>query len=55
VLTEAFPSEREELGALVEEAGMSRIYAGIHYRFDVEAGQGVGRRAAAKALAGSLD
>lgn len=55
VLTDAFPSEREELGALVEEAGMSRIYAGIHYRFDVEAGQGVGRRAAAKALGGSLE
>jgi membrane-associated phospholipid phosphatase len=55
VLSDAFPSERSRLGALVEEAGMSRIYAGIHYRFDVEAGQGVGRRAAAKALAGSLE
>ena len=54
VLTDAFPSEREELDSLVKEAGMSRIYAGIHYRFDIEAGQGVGRRAAAKALAGSL-
>jgi membrane-associated phospholipid phosphatase len=43
------------LDAVVEEAGMSRIYAGIHYRFDVEAGQGIGRRAAAKALAGSLE
>src|SRR5438874_7255039 len=52
VLADAFPSERAGLDALVEEAGMSRIYAGIHYRFDVEAGQGVGRRAAAKALAG---
>ena len=54
MLSDAFPSERGGLDALVEEAGMSRIYAGIHYRFDVEAGQGVGRRAAAKALAGSL-
>jgi membrane-associated phospholipid phosphatase len=55
VLADAFPSEREGLDALVEEAGLSRIYAGIHYHFDVEAGQGVGRRAAAKALAGSLE
>ena len=55
VLADAFPSERRRLDKLVEEAGMSRIYAGIHYRFDVEAGQGVGRRAAAKALAGSLE
>ena len=54
VLADAFPSERAGLDALVEEAGMSRIYAGIHYRFDIEAGQGVGRRAAAKALTGSL-
>jgi len=55
VLADAFPSERAGLDALVEEAGMSRIYAGIHYRFDIVAGQGVGRRAAAKALAGSLE
>ena len=55
VLSDAFPSERRRLDGLVEEAGMSRIYAGIHYRFDIEAGQGVGRRAAAKALAGRLE
>ena len=55
VLAGAFPSERGALDAMVEEAGMSRIYAGIHYRFDVEAGQAIGQRAAAKALAGSLE
>jgi hypothetical protein len=55
VLSDAFPSERRRLDALVVEAGMSRVYAGIHYRFDVEAGQDIGRRAAAKALAGSLE
>ena len=55
VLADAFPSERAGLDALVEEAGMSRIYAGIHYRFDIVDGQGIGRRAAAKALAGSLE
>jgi membrane-associated phospholipid phosphatase len=55
VLSDAFPGERRRLDALVSEAGMSRVYAGIHYRFDVEAGQDIGRRAAAKALAGSLE
>jgi membrane-associated phospholipid phosphatase len=55
VLADVFPSERDGLNAAVEEAGLSRVYAGIHYRFDIEAGQGVGRRAAAKALAGSLE
>ena len=55
VLSDAFPSERRQLDALVAEAGMSRVYAGIHYHFDVEAGQGIGRRVAAKALAGSLE
>ena len=55
VLSDAFPSERSRLDVLVEEAGLSRVYAGIHYRFDIEAGQAIGRRAAAKALAGSLE
>ena len=55
VLAHEFPSEREWLDDQVEEAGMSRVYAGIHYLFDIDAGHGVGERAAAKALAGSLE
>ena len=55
VLSHAFPSDRDMLQATLEEAGMSRIYAGIHYLFDVEAGREVGAYAAAKALAGSLE
>jgi hypothetical protein len=55
MLSSAFPSERAMLDALVEEAGVSRIYAGIHYLFDITAGHGIGERAAAKALAGSLE
>ena len=55
VLAAMLPSERQGLEALVEEAGLSRIYAGIHYRFDVEGGQHIGRFAAAAALAGSLE
>ena len=49
------PSERERLEAIIAEAGLSRVYGGIHYRFDIEAGQEIGRGAAALALAGSLE
>lgn len=55
VLIDAFPGERDRLDAIVAEAGLSRMYGGIHYRFDIEAGQTIGRSAAALALAGSLE
>lgn len=55
VLIDAFPSEREQLEGYITQAGLSRMYAGIHYRFDVAAGQNIGRGAAALALAGSLE
>ena len=54
VLAAEYPSERPMLEALAEEASLSRLYAGIHYRFDMEAGLELGRRAAAKALAADL-
>jgi membrane-associated phospholipid phosphatase len=54
VLAAAFPSERRALDAVAEEASLSRLYAGIHYRFDMQAGLALGRRAAAKALAADL-
>ena len=38
VLARGFPGERRELEAMVE-ARVSRMYAGFHYRFDLEAGQ----------------
>ncbi len=55
-LSHAFPESAtgEWLDSNVDEAGWSRIYAGIHYVFDIEAGHEVGERAAAKALAGKL-
>ena len=55
VVMDAFPSERGRLKAIIEEAGLSRMYGGIHYRFDIEGGQAIGRGAAALALAGSLE
>jgi hypothetical protein len=54
VLADAFPSERGRLAALVEEAGLSQLYSGLQFRFDIEAGQATGRAAAALALAGDL-
>ena len=51
VLAARFPSERARLEGLAEEAAMSRIYGGIHYRFDGEAGLALGRTVAAWALA----
>ena len=46
VLSAFFPEERAQLDAMVIEAGLSRMYAGIHYRFDIEAGQQLGRSVA---------
>lgn len=46
VLRAFFPEKGAQLDAMVTEAGLSRMYAGIHYRFDIEAGQRLGRRVA---------
>jgi len=51
VLVHFFPEHTSELNTLVEEAGMSRVYAGIHYVFDVTAGQQLGRAVADWVLA----
>ncbi|HET7457186.1 MAG TPA: phosphatase PAP2 family protein [Gemmatimonadaceae bacterium] len=42
VLTYFFPDRATELDALVAEAGLSRMLAGIHFGFDVAAGQTLG-------------
>jgi hypothetical protein len=36
--------------AMGRQAGESRIYAGIHYRFDVDDGYAIARKLSAKAL-----
>ena len=46
VLSYYFPSRAGDINNLVSEAGLSRIVAGIHYRFDVTEGQELGRRVA---------
>ncbi len=50
ILQDAFPAERAMLDALAQEASMSRVYGGIHYRFDGEAGLALGRAVARAAL-----
>jgi hypothetical protein len=51
VLGAQFPAERRRLDAMAEEAAISRLYGGIHYRFDTEAGLALGRTVAAWTLA----
>ena len=51
VLTHFFPDRSAELAGFVSDAGLSRILAGIHYRFDITAGQALGRSVADWAIA----
>jgi membrane-associated phospholipid phosphatase len=51
----AFPEDRSRLEAVALEASLSRLYAGIHYRFDFVAGLALGRNVAALATAANLD
>jgi membrane-associated phospholipid phosphatase len=46
VLSMFFPEHTAQLDAMVEQAGLSRMYGGIHYRFDISAGQTLGRNVA---------
>jgi hypothetical protein len=41
--------------ALGKEAAEARVWAGIHYRFDIDAGQEIGRKVAEKALQRAFD
>jgi membrane-associated phospholipid phosphatase len=46
-----FPSDAQHFAALAQQAGESRIWAGIHYRSDVTAGAALGRAVAQKVIA----
>ena len=50
VLGDRFPSEARRLDDLADQAALSRIYGGIHYRFDGEVGLSLGRTVATWAL-----
>jgi hypothetical protein len=55
VLAAVFPNEQDMLEQVAQEASLSRLYGGIHYRFDMVAGLALGRAVAAKAVAADLD
>jgi hypothetical protein len=50
VLDAQFPEQGGRFFAMGRQAGESRIYAGIHYPFDVEDGLAMARKVAGKAL-----
>jgi membrane-associated phospholipid phosphatase len=50
VLAGFFPSRGAELAAMADEAALSRLYGGIHYRSDNDAGLVLGRRVGQVAL-----
>lgn len=50
VLSDIFPSGASSFNAMRDEAGVSRMYGGIHYRSDVEAGKTHGIHIAAHTL-----
>lgn len=51
VLASLFPDKKAELAGMVSDAGLSRMYAGIHYRFDITAGRDLGDAVARWVLA----
>lgn len=51
VLAGIFPREAKPMLTLGKEAAEARVWAGIHYRFDIEVGQEIGRKVGEKALA----
>jgi len=50
ILGTEFPAERAEMDRQATEATVSRYYAGLHYRFDGDAGLAIARRVADLAL-----
>jgi PAP2 superfamily len=54
VLDGLFPDQGGRYLALAQQAAMSRLYGGIHYQFDIDAGIEIGRELAAKVLAQRL-
>jgi membrane-associated phospholipid phosphatase len=50
VLASFFPQDAARIRYLAEEAALSRVYAGIHYRFDSEAGLQCGQQLSVLAI-----
>jgi hypothetical protein len=50
ILDKHFPEHGGRYFAMGRQAAESRIYAGIHYRFDLDAGYEIARKLSARAL-----
>jgi len=50
VLAYLFPAHAEEVRTLAEQAGDSRLWAGIHFQSDIDAGEEIGRDVAGAVL-----
>lgn len=50
VLASYFPAATRDLEAQVAEAGVARLYAGLHFRFDIDAGNKLGAAVARQAI-----
>ena len=55
VLTALLPGDAAEVRRLAAEGAMSRLYGGIHFRFDNEAGLALGRAVGARAVEADRD
>jgi hypothetical protein len=44
ILGNIFPSEAENLNKMAEEASISRLYAGLHFQMDCDAGTALGKK-----------
>jgi len=51
VMAELFPDRAAFYQAKADEASLSRVWAGVHYRFDVEGGEALGRKVGAAVVA----
>jgi hypothetical protein len=51
VIGHFMPAERAEMARLAEEAAISRLYAGVHFRFDNDVGLALGREVARYVIA----
>lgn len=54
ILKRFFPEDVREIDGWAEDAAMSRLYGGIHYRFDNEAGLALGRQVGKAVLVRAL-
>lgn len=54
ILGHFFPADAAELTRLASEASASRIYGGIHYRFDCDVGLAMGKAIGARAVSSEL-